>query len=307
MAGKEYPFISVLIPTRNRWVPLLGCLESLMGQDYPLSRVEMLVFDDGGSDGTSEKLSGLSRAFLQKGLADFRSFRCEENRGLAEGRGLLAARMSQDSEMALFLDDDLYMSPGCLKELVLNLEAAPDAGAAGPKVVAGYDRSLVMFSANFVGAWTGLYSSRDSLSPLQCDWLDPACLLVRKKAMAVSGGFAPVFYRSHEGADFCLRLKKAGYPPLYVPGALAVHHTQPGVRPSGKRLYYLYRNKFILIHRNFPAVKKLAALVFTAVFGLPKYLAESLIHNRLLASGEWKLIFFAVYDGLLNRGGPGRP
>ena len=42
------PFFSVIIPTYARPGLLAGCLESLTRMDYPRSRFEVLVVDDGG-------------------------------------------------------------------------------------------------------------------------------------------------------------------------------------------------------------------------------------------------------------------
>lgn len=304
MARYEYPQISVLVPTKDRFEVLGGCLDALARQDYPLSRVEMLICDDGGTDGTAEKAAALSGVFLSRGLCAFSAFRNEANLGIAAARARLTQKMSPDSEFALFLDDDLHMEPGCLRTLTEFMLENPRVGAVGPRVLAGYDRKRVMFAANFVGSWTGRYSSLDSESPLECDWLDPACLLVRRTAMDAAGSFDPGYYRSHEGADFCLRLKNSGHPPVYVPAALAVHHTRTPERPAGERLYYLYRNKFLVIHRNFTGARKIFSLLLSGLLGLPRHLAGSVFHRKAFSAGELRIICRAVWDGLLNRGGP---
>jgi succinoglycan biosynthesis protein ExoA len=60
---KPLPFISVVIPVRNEEAHLSAVLESLLGQDYPRDRYEILVADGDSTDGTSrvvEKIASVS-------------------------------------------------------------------------------------------------------------------------------------------------------------------------------------------------------------------------------------------------------
>ena len=40
-------FFSVMVPTHDRPEALARCLDSLMGQEYPANRFEIIVVDDG--------------------------------------------------------------------------------------------------------------------------------------------------------------------------------------------------------------------------------------------------------------------
>lgn len=101
----DQPEISVVIPTRDRW-PLLvsGALPSALeqtGVDH-----EVIVVDDGSTDGTATRLAELSDGRL-------RVIRRERPGGMARARnvGLEAAR----GEWVGFLDDDDLWSPRKLR------------------------------------------------------------------------------------------------------------------------------------------------------------------------------------------------
>ncbi|MBX7232932.1 MAG: glycosyltransferase [Caldilineales bacterium] len=51
-------YVSVIIPTYNRKAMLKQTLASLARQTFPCDRFEVIVVDDGGSDGTEAVASG---------------------------------------------------------------------------------------------------------------------------------------------------------------------------------------------------------------------------------------------------------
>jgi glycosyltransferase involved in cell wall biosynthesis len=55
----DYPFVSVIIPTYNRRAILEKCLSALLVQTYPHDKCEIIVIDDGSTDGTGEMIGRL--------------------------------------------------------------------------------------------------------------------------------------------------------------------------------------------------------------------------------------------------------
>lgn len=58
---KQFPRVSVLVPARNEAATIGACVISLLRQEYP--DMEVLVFDDGSTDGTSQQLDALKAQF----------------------------------------------------------------------------------------------------------------------------------------------------------------------------------------------------------------------------------------------------
>lgn len=54
--AKEYPVVSIVIPCRNERRFISRCLDSVLEQDYPKSRMEVIVVDGMSTDGTREVL-----------------------------------------------------------------------------------------------------------------------------------------------------------------------------------------------------------------------------------------------------------
>ncbi|MEW6347591.1 MAG: glycosyltransferase [Thermodesulfobacteriota bacterium] len=113
--GSERPvLVSVVIPTYNRAHLLMRAVESVRRQTF--RDFELIVVDDGSSDGTSELLEGLS--------ADVQSFR-HPNRGVAAARNLGIEH--SHGELIAFLDSDDEWLPEKLAMQVARYDGAnPD-------------------------------------------------------------------------------------------------------------------------------------------------------------------------------------
>ncbi|MGE5553951.1 MAG: glycosyltransferase family 2 protein [Betaproteobacteria bacterium] len=96
---------SVVIPTYNRRDLLRRCLLSLFDQTAPGDRYEIVVVDDGSTDGTGELVKELA-----KQAACHVEYRPQPNLGRARARnaGILAAR----GRIIIFLDSDMVVDEG---------------------------------------------------------------------------------------------------------------------------------------------------------------------------------------------------
>ena len=105
--------VSVIIPTRNRRSYLLGAIESARRQEG--AAVEIIVVDDGSTDGTERAVSALD------GVRVIRHSTC---RGVAAARNTGIAAAAGD--WIAFLDDDDLWAPSKLRR---QLDAAREAAA----------------------------------------------------------------------------------------------------------------------------------------------------------------------------------
>lgn len=99
--------VSVIIPTYNRKDSLLRTLDSLSRQSYPAERFEVIVVDDGGSDGACE----VKRRAFPFQLVYLR----QANQGSAAARNH-GAQQSRGGVL-VFVDDDMTLDAGCLAAL----------------------------------------------------------------------------------------------------------------------------------------------------------------------------------------------
>lgn len=291
--------ISVLLYSHNRAEQFRSNLELVLAQSYPAEDFEVLAMDDASTDGTWEMLSSLAADAKR---ANLRIFRNGANLDIAGCRAELHKNISPEASLVLLMDDDVALPPGFLSWAAAYMEAKPGVGAMGPKVVYFKDPSRTAHCPNFVNSVTGFYSSREAAGPTDCDWVIACCVCFRREALERAGGFDAAFVSSHEEVDLCLKIKAAGYRVLYNPEITVTHDIAEKKRKAG-RLYYLYRNKFLVIRKNFSFPWNVTATLAALFLGFPKYILESLAYNRGVNGAELMTISKAVLDGLRGRGG----
>jgi cellulose synthase/poly-beta-1,6-N-acetylglucosamine synthase-like glycosyltransferase len=107
----------VIVPVRDGQPTIADCLDAILATDYPAEHREILVVDNGSSDGTAALIRTRPVRYLsepKRGVSNAR------NRGIAESTG----------EILAFVDADCLVEPQWLTELVRPFED-PEVGAVG--------------------------------------------------------------------------------------------------------------------------------------------------------------------------------
>lgn len=114
---KEKPLVTALIDTYNYGIFVEEAIESVLAQDYPSERVEVLVVDDGSTDDTAERVKkyGTRIQYLLKPNG---------GQGSAFNFGFERAQ----GEIIAFLDADDYWLPQKLSRVVRSFEEHPGVG-----------------------------------------------------------------------------------------------------------------------------------------------------------------------------------
>src|ERR1700736_5391800 len=112
--------ISVIIPTYNNRPVLERALQALAAQTFSRDRYEIVIVDDGSTDGTAE----IAQRF--RGLVQIQ-YLSQANRGRAAARNL-GARAAR-GRILVFLDSDFWAAPQLLAEHHKHYPA--DAGDIG--------------------------------------------------------------------------------------------------------------------------------------------------------------------------------
>ena len=224
MSERELPFVSVVVPVFNRkqWVQEL--IESLRRQTYPADRFEVILVDNGSTDGLWEWLQESTRDPSLR-LRCFRNELPDKFPAVSRNVALGHAR----GEIIAFIDSDCWSVPGWLREGVAAFQD-------GIGVVVG---KTIPDPAD---PHTVLFQTRTVLSD-KCNF-DTCNIFYRREAIDKAGGFGQDFItfcskRTRqpgrlalelpygEDIDLGYRVKRLGYRSTFAKEALVMHHIKP--------------------------------------------------------------------------------
>jgi cellulose synthase/poly-beta-1,6-N-acetylglucosamine synthase-like glycosyltransferase len=116
------PKVSALIPVYNAESYIADKLESLLNQDYPAERFEILLLSDGSNDGSDKILASYAEKYPDR----IRVFRSDERSG--KPSALNRMRQEATGEVLLMTDIRQPVNQRCLRELV-SYFGDPEIGA----------------------------------------------------------------------------------------------------------------------------------------------------------------------------------
>jgi len=212
----DHPFVSVIIPVRNRPEEIEACLSSLKEVVYPPEKLEIIVVDDASTDHTASTVSAFPVHLIS----------LKQNKQAAYCRNF-AARKARGDILA-FIDSDCLAEPLWLLELVPAFKD-PSLGAVGGRVDSYFlknplDRYEQVKSSLIVG-----FRAKRSLEREGFFYVPSCNLLVRRDLFVKSGGFKEALSVG-EDVDLCWRLQDEGHPVEFRPAGKVSHRHRNKLR-----------------------------------------------------------------------------
>lgn len=208
--------VSIVLPTYNRRERLARVLTGLDGQSIARESFEVVVVDDGSTDGTPEWLA--ANATRQYALRVVR----QENGGPARARnaGIAAAR----APLILFLDDDVEPTAALVAEHLRSHDAEENVVVMGPLAsLAHYAEPWVAWEQAKLEAQYAAMSRGDWEPTFRQFWTGNAS--VAKAPVIAAGGFDTSLRRA-EDVELARRLHERGMRFRFNPAARGLHHAE---------------------------------------------------------------------------------
>jgi hypothetical protein len=145
------------------------------------------------------------------------------------------------------------------------------------------------------GRWYPSRGPQVERGPQSADYVEGACLLVRREAYQQVGGLDEGYFMYAEEVDWCYAFKKAGWEVWYQPQAVVIHHggaSSVGRRTAREGDLYRSRVRFFRKHYGPPAawMLKTQILALTALKGAAHRLLRLLTHGargrQVISLGE---------------------
>lgn len=244
--------ISIVMVTRTNRRYLEPCLESLYA-DPPRYTFEVVIVDNGSDDDTP--------AFVRARYPGIQVIENGCNAGLsrASNQGIAAT----SGRHVLLLNDDTLLNGRSLDALVAFMDAHPDAGAVGGRLLNddGTEQSCYndfsslteeLLIATRLGPWlSASYPSRIGVTKARAvDWIGSACLLLRRQALIAVGVLDEDYFIYGDEADLQFRLRAAGWRVYFTPESSIIHFGGRSL-DRWRRRRMVYRGKLLFYRKNY--------------------------------------------------------
>ena len=248
----------------------IDCLHSLAAELAQFASMRTVLVDNASGDGSVETLQA---AIERQGWQQWASvIAAERNGGFAYGNNVgiaEALRAPHRPDYVMLLNPDTIVHAGAIRALVDFMDAHPRAGIAGSlleNAEGGTDCSahnaFSPIGELVAGASLGIVArafSRYDVSPPsraaahECDWVSGASLMVRTPVFEKTGLMDEQYFLYFEEADFCVRVREAGWQVWFVPESRVVHleGAATGIREVVRRrprYWYESRRRYFIKH-----------------------------------------------------------
>ncbi|MGA8745531.1 MAG: glycosyltransferase family A protein [Solirubrobacterales bacterium] len=221
MSPEQTHLLSVIVPSYNRRELLRRCLDSLALQTQDAGDFEVVVIDDGSSDGTAEMVDGLHTPYrLQLLRGKQQRWAAARNAGVAAAAG----------RVCLHVDDDIVCSPKLVAEHIA-VHAASDREVGIGKLIQAPPDADDWYARAFAQGLNEHYTDLLGRPPTWTDCYG-ANLSSTAAVFIEVGGFATDL-PSAVDLEFGFRLCEAGCKLHYLAEAEGTHDDQ---KLSGRML-----------------------------------------------------------------------
>ena len=248
--------LTVVVVTYNSAAEIGACLDAI-ATAAPRTAHEIVVVDNASADGTA--------ALVRSRWPQARVLDAGGNLGFARGNNLGIRATS--GELVLLLNPDTVPGPGSIDRLVGVLDALPDVGVAGPRIVDGAGRAELSFGA-MIGPLAELRQKlltrgqarhwpiiaahvervcRQASFP---DWVSGACLLIRRADLERAGLLDERYFLYTEDVDLCAAVRAQGRLVRFSPEAEVVHARGASRASSPGPAEQAYRRSQLAFYRK---------------------------------------------------------
>jgi GT2 family glycosyltransferase len=279
--------VYVIVLNWNLKDDTMACVESIQAGTYSNQRI--VVVDNGSQD---DSVRALAEHF---GTA-IDLIPCKENLGFAGGANVgIRHALARGADYVLLLNNDAIAASDLI-EILVNTAASCSRGAVLGPAICYYDEPQRFWHLGAVHKW-GLpvpveigHDTPDTgqfAAPFEVDYITGCAMWVPAQIFETVGLLNQDFFMYYEDADFCWRVREAGFRVVVVPKARIWHKISRSSQQVPRTTSYHHtRNRVIFYNRRTRGFRRVLANGYILATTAIKILRSR--RDRELAACLWQ-------------------
>jgi GT2 family glycosyltransferase len=261
------PTVSIIILNYNGKEYVDGCFNSTTKISYPRDKYEVIMIDNGSSDGSVE--------YVRKKYPWVKISALNKNCGFTGGNNL-GVRLAK-GDYVVFLNNDVVVDENWLIELVKVVVDSPDAIVTSkalfldkPDIINHDGSKATLIGRGFCVNFGRKDRNSGDFSPKLVVQPYGASMLVKKDIFEEIGAFDEDYFTSLEDLDLGLRAWLFGHKVIYAPTSI-FYHVGSGTGGWGSQLsdiiiYHSTKNSYMNILKYFDLSHALQGLALSLIY-----------------------------------------
>lgn len=200
---------SIVITTHNRLTLLRRAIDSALAQTMPC---EVIVVDDGSSDGTDAYVKQRQQALLDKN--DTRLIYHRNSPKLGHSGAVNQGVALATGNWVKLVDDDDYLAPNCIEEMVKAIAGRPEAVICSCRAIQVNAKEKEISRSRYVGKGTLVYIPQAEIHYAMLLELlpfgTPVQVAFSRQAFLKSGGWDTKFDTNYDDIDSWIKIAQFG-------------------------------------------------------------------------------------------------
>ncbi|BCZ47099.1 glycosyl transferase [Clostridium gelidum] len=260
------PIIYIIVINYNGYKDTIECVESLKKINY--KNYKIIIVDNASTNN--------SIMYIKQSLKDCFIIELKENLGFASGNNAgIEYAIKNGGEYVLLLNNDTIVESNFLENMIESFSDNRDIGIVGSKIMYYFNKNIIWYGGGnfnwfkFIPTHYGMreLDKGQCDEQLEMDFMTGCCMLIKKEVFEKVGLLSEEYFMYFEDADFCIKVKEAGYKIWYNPKAVIYHKvgSSGGGEESDFLIKWSTRNRILFMKKYKNKVNKLNFL-FTNIF-----------------------------------------
>lgn len=286
--------IAIVIVNWNGKALLKNCLDSLRKQTK--NNFKIILVDNGSNDGSLD--------FIGQNYPEIEMIALSKNTGFAKANniGIKKALENEKTENILLLNNDTEAHPEFIEEMIQCANRYPQFGSIQAKILDSEGKNIDSTGILICHEMSAMNRGQGEEDKGQFEDEEEifgscACAAIysrnalEKIKLPIDNYFDEDYFVYYEDVDLAWRIRLNGFRSYYCPKAKVLHkQSATGNRNMAHKKFYLHRNQYYNIIKNFPITFAIRSMLFMPI----RYL--SIMHSMAMKKGS-----FAENTGIKNK------